>query len=69
MNPLVVKEGYSAQSYIQAFKDAVWFLISETPANKILAFTNIYSVNIKYWQQFRQNYYNKNVYILKIKII
>ena len=31
----------------------VWFSISELPANKILAFVNICSVNIKYQQQFR----------------
>jgi hypothetical protein len=38
---------------------AAWFSISEIPANKILAFVNICSVNIKYWQYFGQNYYSR----------
>ena len=39
--------------YLYDLLGSVQFLISEIPANKILAFVNIYSVNIKYQQQFR----------------
>ena len=48
------------RTYIGEFIQAAWFSISEIPAN-------ICGVNIEYWQQFRQNYYNENTQIIKVK--
>jgi len=39
-------------------QQSAWFSISENPANKILAFVNICSVNIGILAIFGQNYYN-----------